>query len=98
MNDLKDVILSLEPEFTDDESFINALPVGVSLYLDNESYLIDLKLKGDLLEFDIWIGEDKYTPTYSDEGFFSIHLSRLLEDRLEIVKDYYEAERYEEKF
>jgi len=98
MKDLKDIILSLEPEFTDSESFINALPIGVHLNLDNENYLIDLTLKNDLLEFDIWIGEEKYIPTYSDEVFFSKHLSRLLEDRLEIVKDYYEAERYEEGY
>jgi hypothetical protein len=69
--ELKDLITEIEPEFSNDGSFYNSLPNGVSLYFENEKYVIDLQLKDEVLDVDIWIGEEQMEVTPIDEDFFN---------------------------
>ena len=96
--ELKDLITEIEPEFSNDGSFYNSLPNGVSLYFENEKYVIDLKLKDEVLDIDIWLGEEQMEVTPNDEDFFNNHLSKLLSEQRGYVKEYYEAEKYEERY
>jgi hypothetical protein len=96
--ELKDLITEIEPEFSNDGSFYNSLPNGISLYFENEKYVIDLQLKDEVLTSEIWINEDQQEIKLSEEDFYYNLLSKLLNEETEKVKEYYEAEKYEERY
>ena len=95
---LKQVINSIEPEFTSNNNFFRPLPEGVSIYLDNEDYLIEIDLINNVLEANIYIGEDKYNLTEEDLDFIYNHLNELLEHQIRLTKDYYQEEEYYRRY
>jgi len=96
--ELKDLITEIEPEFSNNGSFYNAMPNGISLYFENDKYLIDLKLKDEVLTSEIWIDEEQTEIRLSEEDFYYNLLSKLLNEEIENVKECYEAEKYEERY
>jgi len=95
---LKNIIKIIQPEFESEDSWYNdQLPNEVSLYLDTDDYLIDLHLKDDVLQTNIWINKDEeYNLTDEDANFVYDHLNKLLDDEIELTKRYYNEEKYEQ--
>ena len=94
---LKSTIKSIEPEFTDTDANISrmSLPNQVALYLNNDDYLIDISLTGDLLEVSIYVGEDEIKPSNKQIEWLYTYLDELLINQIELAKMYYEAAKYE---
>ena len=94
---LKNIIKIIQPEFESEDSWYNEqLPNEVSLFLDTDDYLIDLHLKDDVLQTNIWIEDEEYNLTDEDANFIYEHLSKLLDDEIELTKRYYNEEKYEQ--
>ena len=94
---LKSIIKSIEPEFTDTDANISriSLPNQVALYLNNDDYLIDISLTDGILEASIHIGEDEIKPSNEQIKWLYTYLDELLINQIELTKMYYEAEQYE---
>ena len=96
-NKLKNIIKTIQPEFESEDSWYNEqLPNEVSLYLDTDEHLIDLHLKDDVLNTNIWIEDEEYEVTDEDANFIYKHLNKLLDDEIELTKRYYNEEKYEQ--
>ena len=94
---LKNIIKIIQPEFESENSWYNEqLPNEVSLYLDTDEHLIDLHLKDDVLNTNIWIEDEEYEVTDEDAEFIYKHLNNLLDNEIELTKRYYEEEKYEQ--
>ena len=94
---LKNIIKIIQPEFESEDSWYNEqLPNEVSLFLDTDDYLIDLHLKDDVLQTNIWIEDEEYNLTDEDANFIYEHLNKLLDDEIELTKRYYNEEKYEQ--
>ena len=94
---LKNIIKIIQPEFESEDSWYNEqLPNEVSLYLDTDEHLIDLHLKDDVLNTNIWIEDEEYEVTDEDADFIYKHLNKLLDDEIELTKRYYNEEKYEQ--
>lgn len=94
---LKNIIKIIQPEFESEDSWYNEqLPNEVSLYLDTDEHLIDLHLKDDVLNTNIWIEDEEYEVTDKDADFIYKHLNKLLDDEIELTKRYYNEEKYEQ--
>jgi len=94
---LKNIIKTIQPEFESEDSWYNEqLPNEVSLYLDTDEHLIDLHLKDDVLNTNIWIEDEEYEVTDEDANFIYKHLNKLLDDEIELTKRYYNEEKYEQ--
>jgi len=94
---LKNIIKIIQPEFDSEDSWYNEqLPNEVSLYLDTDEHLIDLHLKDDVLNTNIWIEDEEYEVTDEDAEFIYKHLNNLLDNEIELTKRYYEEEKYEQ--
>jgi len=94
---LKNIIKIIQPEFESEDSWYNEqLPNEVSLYLDTDDCLIDLHLKDDVLQTNIWIEDEEYNLTDEDANFVYEHLNKLLDDEIELTKRYYNEEKYEQ--
>jgi len=96
-NKLKNIIKTIQPEFESEDSWYNEqLPNEVSLYLDTDEHLIDLHLKDDVLNTNIWIEDEEYEVTDEDANFIYKHLNKLLDNEIELTKRYYNEEKYEQ--
>ncbi len=96
-NKLKNIIKIIQPEFESEDSWYNEqLPNEVSLYLDTDEHLIDLHLKDDVLNTNIWIEDEEYEVTDEDANFIYKHLNKLLDNEIELTKRYYNEEKYEQ--
>ena len=96
-NKLKNIIKTIQPEFESEDSWYNEqLPNEVSLYLDTDKHLIDLHLKDDVLNTNIWIEDEEYEVTDEDANFIYKHLNKLLDNEIELTKRYYNEEKYEQ--
>ena len=96
-NKLKNIIKTIQPEFESEDSWYNEqLPNEVSLYLDTDEHLVDLHLKDDVLNTNIWIEDEEYEVTDEDANFIYKHLNKLLDDEIELTKRYYNEEKYEQ--
>ena len=94
---LKNIIKIIQPEFDSEDSWYNEqLPNEVSLYLDTDEHLIDLHLKDDVLNTNIWIEDEEYEVTDEDAEFIYKHLNNLLDNEIELTKRYYNEEKYEQ--
>ena len=94
---LKNIIKIIQPEFESEDSWYNEqLPNEVSLFLDTDDYLIDLHLKDDVLQTNIWIEDEEYNLTDEDANFIYEHLNKLLDDEIELTKRYYNEEKHEQ--
>jgi len=94
---LKNIIKIIQPEFESEDSWYNEqLPNEVSLYLDTDDCLIDLHLKDDVLQTNIWIEDEEYNLTDEDANFVYEHLNKLLDNEIELTKRYYNEEKYEQ--
>ena len=94
---LKNIIKIIQPEFDSEDSWYNEqLPNEVSLYLDTDEHLIDLHLKDDVLNTNIWIEDEEYKVTDEDAEFIYKHLNNLLDNEIELTKRYYEEEKFEQ--
>jgi len=94
---LKNIIKTIQPEFESEDSWYNEqLPNEVSLYLDTDEHLIDLHLKDDVLNTNIWIEDEEYEVTDEDANFIYKHLNKLLDNEIELTKRYYNEEKYEQ--
>ena len=94
---LKNIIKIIQPEFESEDSWYNEqLPNEVSLYLDTDEHLIDLHLKDDVLNTNIWIEDEEYEVTDEDADFIYKHLNNLLDNEIELTKRYYEEEKFEQ--
>ena len=94
---LKNIIKIIQPEFESEDSWYNEqLPNEVSLFLDTDDYLIDLHLKDDVLQTNIWIEDEEYNLTDEDANFIYEHLNKLLDNEIELTKRYYNEEKYEQ--
>ena len=94
---LKNIIKTIQPEFESEDSWYNEqLPNEVSLYLDTDEHLIDLHLKDDVLNTNIWIEDEEYKVTDEDANFIYKHLNKLLDNEIELTKRYYNEEKYEQ--
>jgi hypothetical protein len=95
--ELKDKILSIRPEYSDNGDSTNPLPYEVSLYYQEDDYLIDLTLDvNDVLNAEILINEEDYELSDSDVKFICKYLSGLLDYEIQVTERYYEAERNEQ--
>ena len=95
---LKNMIRLIEPEFDTDMSHLyRPLPNRVSLYLYNNDYLIDLSLEDETLKTDIWVYDKQVKLTDEDVKFIYEHLNNLLDYQIELTKQYYEYESYNEQ-
>ncbi len=96
-NKLKNIIKIIQPEFESEDSWYNEqLPNEVSLYLDTDEHLIDLHLKDDVLNTNIWIEDEEYEVTDEDANFIYKHLNKLIDNEIELTKRYYDEEKYEQ--
>ena len=96
-NKLKNIIKTIQPEFESEDSWYNEqLPNEVSLYLDTDEHLVDLHLKDDVLNTNIWIEDEEYEVTDEDANFIYKHLNKLLDNEIELTKRYYNEEKYEQ--
>ncbi len=96
-NKLKNIIKIIQPEFESEDSWYNEqLPNEVSLYLDTDEHLIDLHLKDDVLNTNIWIEDEEYEVTDEDANFIYKHLNKLLDNEIQLTKRYYNEEKYEQ--
>ena len=96
-NKLKNIIKTIQPEFESEDSWYNEqLPNEVSLYLDTDEHLIDLHLKDDVLNTNIWIEDEEYEVIDEDANFIYKHLNKLLDNEIELTKRYYNEEKYEQ--
>jgi len=96
-NKLKNIIKIIQPEFESEDSWYNEqLPNEISLYLDTDEHLIDLHLKDDVLNTNIWIEDEEYEVTDEDANFIYKHLNKLLDNEIELTKRYYNEEKYEQ--
>ena len=94
---LKNIIKTIQPEFESEDSWYNEqLPNEVSLYLDTDEHLIDLHLKDDVLNTNIWIEDEEYKVTDEGANFIYKHLNKLLDNEIELTKRYYNEEKYEQ--
>jgi hypothetical protein len=94
---LKNIIKIIQPEFDSEDSWYNEqLPNEVSLYLDTDEHLIDLHLKDDVLNTNIWIEDEEYKVTDEDAEFIYKHLNNLLDNEIELTKRYYQEEKFEQ--
>ena len=87
---------TIEPEFERNDSSIYPLPVKVSIYLSNDSYLIDLSLDNGCLIITIFEGETEIKPTMPQVDLIWTYLEDLLTEEIELTKRYYEEQKYEE--
>jgi len=94
--ELKNLIKLITPEFERETSFFNDLPNEVSLHLDEGIYVIDINLKDDCLDASVWIKESEYNLLSEDIDFIYNYLNDLLDYEIELTKQYYDAERYEQ--
>lgn len=96
-NKLKNIIKTIQPEFESEDSWYNEqLPNEVSLYLDTDEHLVDLHLKDDVLNTNIWIEDEEYEVTDEDANFIYKHLNKLLDNEIQLTKRYYNEEKYEQ--
>jgi len=94
---LKNIIKTIQPEFESEDSWYNEqLPNEVSLYLDTDKHLIDLHLKDDVLNTNIWIEDEEYKVTDEGANFIYKHLNKLLDNEIELTKRYYNEEKYKQ--
>ena len=94
---LKNIIKTIQPEFESEDSWYNEqLPNEVSLYLDTDEHLIDLHLKDDVLNTNIWIEDEEYKVTDEGANFIYKHLNKLLDNEIELTKRYYNEEKYKQ--
>lgn len=95
-DELKDKILSIKPEYSDNNNTEERLPNQISLYYYEDDYSIDLVLdSNDVITEDIMIGEEWYQTTDKDIRFIYKYLRGLLDYEIELTKDYYYKERFE---
>jgi hypothetical protein len=67
------------------------------LYLYNNDYLIDLSLEDETLKTDVWVYDKEVKLTNEDIKFIYEHLNNLLDYQIELTKQYYEYESYNEQ-
>ena len=95
--ELKNKILSIRPEYSSNGNSMNPLPDEVSLYYQEDDYLIYLNLDiHDVLNTDVMKDEEDYELSNADVTFICGYLSGLLHYEIELTKDYYYAERNEQ--
>jgi len=95
--ELKEIIQAINPVFESDSSFNFPLPNEVSLYLYNKDWSVDLKLKQGVLNTEIYKGEDLIDINKESINFIFDYLDGLLENEIDLTKEYYSNERYNEE-
>jgi len=91
--ELKDKILSIRPEYSSNSNSMHPLPDEISLYYQEDDYLIDLTLDvNDVLNAEVLKDEEDYELTDSDVNFIYKYLSGLLDEETRLTKQYYQAE------
>ncbi len=91
------LIETIEPSYETIGSYQYPLPNEVTLFLDSDSYVIDLNLKEGVLKAEIWNAEDEIELTDKDVDFIYNYLDGLLEEEIDLTKRYYEEEKYQEQ-
>lgn len=92
---LKEVIESIEPVFCSATSYYYyELPDKVSLFLESDEYTIDVVLHKGELHTRIYVWEDEYLLNDNEAMYLYNYLDKLLDYQIELTKDYYEQEKY----
>ena len=92
--DLIKIVKTIEPEYKNTDQSINPLPNEVELQLDNEDYLIEVRLKEGVLETNFWQGEENYNASDDDINYIYNYLEQLLAEKIEETKQYYNEYNY----
>ncbi len=95
--EIKLAIQRIQPSYETTNSCQYPMPNEITLYSDSSAYLIDLNLKENVLNAEIWQGEEWIELNEQDIDFIYTYLNDLLEEEIELTKRYYEEERYEEQ-
>jgi hypothetical protein len=91
--ELKDKILSIRPEYSNNSNSMNPLPYDITLYYQEDDYLIDFNLDvNDVLNAEVLKDEEDYQLTDSDVNFIYKYLKGLLDEETRLTKQYYQAE------
>lgn len=92
--DLIKLIKTIEPEYHNRDFCINALPNEVTLISDTEQYLIEVSLKDEILETNLWQGAEVYNASDDEIDYIYNYLEQLLTEKIEETKQYYNEHNY----
>lgn len=92
--DLIKLIKTIEPEYYNRDFCINSLPNEVTLISDTEQYLIEVSLKDEILETNLWQGAEVYNASDDEIDYIYNYLEQLLTEKIEETKQYYNEHNY----
>lgn len=90
---LINLIHSIQPSFSS-SNFCNSLPDEVELSLQNDNHFVYITFKDEILEAEVWYGDEEYDLSDDEIDYIYNYVEELLREEVEETRTYYIKNNY----